>query len=194
MTDELTDFDIIEEPAIADLPSSPSEAFALGWRMALTRTPTPAVESDETHTNHVVSQNAPDLKHKAAPQEVIDTTDPYKATGAMSPNFPTAAPQDGAPETIWICQTNNLVVEQHELDDDGPALCDAAYTLKATSDERMASIQAECDENANQLDSALHSVDVLKVRIAMLQKELLLVVGHLAKIAAMREQFEQENE
>lgn len=25
-----------EEPAIADLPSSPSEAFALGWRMAWT--------------------------------------------------------------------------------------------------------------------------------------------------------------
>ena len=48
-----------------------------------------------------------------------------------------------------------------------------AATLKAISDARIAALQAERDEDANQLDSARHTVDVLTARIATARNEAL---------------------
>ena len=54
----------------------------------------------------------------------------------------------------------------------GDRLTEAANAL-ATSDARIAALQAERDEDANQLDSARHTVDVLTARIATARNEAL---------------------
>ena len=132
------------------------------------RTPTPAVEGDETHTKPVVSQNAPDLKHKpAAPQTGYSWTNSAPQDATVKESLPV----QGAPETISKRLRDECIGNPATIPWPHRILHEAADALDLY-DARIAALQAERDDDANQLDSARHTVDVLTARIAELEARL----------------------
>ena len=104
-----------------------------------TRTPTPAVDGDETHTNPVVSQNAPDLKHTPAPQGAPETkieysNDEIRATHKLitwAAGLIKQFPEHGGCDA-WM---------QHYTY--GAVMKDYASEALSTSDARIAELEAE---------------------------------------------------
>ena len=111
-----------------------------------------------------------------------NTRTPTPAAPQTGYSWTNSAPQ-GAPETlpeVLAIHPNALKVSFEgrgvltppaQIMETGEPLPE--YTLKATSDARRAALQAERDEDANQLDSARHTVDVLTARIATARNEAL---------------------